>query len=337
MRADSSGGRLPILNKALACRAKMSCRHFLLAFPPASFASAALVLTAVAACSASGGRTGFEDGKEASATEPAPTGSSTGFSTQPPPPAPKPPENAEVFGHSPSTLYRLDPQTKQVSKVADFDGCSSVIDIALDEASNIWATANGGGGGLFKVDKTTAKCTLVKAGSYPNSLSFVPKGTVDANAEALVGYLDDQYVRINTSTGAISTIGSLASGDLVSSGDIVAVKGSEDGTTPGKTFLTVKNSGNSGSCNGSDCLVEVDPKTGKLVKLWGKVGFDNVFGLAFWGGSVYGFDDAGDLFEVTFNGSQLTTAKIPVSNAPAGLKFWGAGSTTSAPIFPPAK
>ena len=120
-------------------------------------------------------------------------------------------------------------------------------------------------------------------------------------------------------------------------GDIVAVKGSEDGTTPGKTFLTVKNSGNSGSCNGSDCLVEVDPKTGKLVKLWGKVGFDNVFGLAFWGGSVYGFDDAGDLFEVTFNGSQLTTAKIPVSNAPAGLKFWGAGSTTSAPIFPPAK
>lgn len=303
---------------------------------PAVLASLTLI-GGLAACGASGGRTGFEETKD-SATEPAPTATSTGgFDTTPPPPAPPPPENAEVFGNSPTTLYRLDPKTKQVAKVADFAGCTGVIDIALDESSNIWATANGGGGGLYKVDKATAKCTLVKDGSYPNSLSFVPKGTVDANAEALVGYLDGSYVRINTQNGSISTIGSLGSGDLVSSGDIVAAKGSEDGKTPGKTFLTVKNGTNKGTCTDNDCLVEVDPKTGKVVKFWGNLGFNAVFGLAFWGGSVFGFDDTGSLFEVTFNGSQLATAKIPVPNAPSGLRFWGAGSTTSAPIFPTAK
>jgi hypothetical protein len=302
-----------------------------------SLVAAISLLGGIAACSGSGGRAGFDETQNAP-TEPAPGASATGgFDPTPPPPAPPPPENAEVFGHSPTTLYLLDPKTKQVTKVADFNGCSNVIDIALDEASNIWAAANGFGGGLFKVDKTTAKCTLVKAGSYPNSLSFVPKGTLDASAEALVGYLDGSYVRISTQNGAVTTVGSLSSGDLISSGDIVAVKGSEDGKTPGKAFLTVKNSSGKGSCSSSDCLVEVDPKTGKVLKFWGNIGFDSVFGLAFWGGSVFGFGEGGDLFEVTFNGSQLATAKIPVPNAPAGLKFWGAGSTTSAPIFPVAK
>jgi hypothetical protein len=315
----------------------MSSRHAATLVAVPSFLAALSLLGGIAACSASGGRAGFDATQDAP-TEPAPGASATGgFDPTPPPPAPPPPENAEVFGHSPSTLYLLDPKTKQVAKVADFTGCSSVVDIALDEASNIWATANGGGGGLYKVDKTSAKCTLVKAGSYPNSLSFVPKGTLDANAEALVGYLDGTYVRISTQDGSITNVGSLSSGDLVSSGDIVSVKGSDDGKTPGKTFLTVKNGGGKSTCTNNDCLVEVDPKTGKVVKFWGNIGFDSVFGLAFWGGSVFGFTDGGDLFEVTFNGSQLATAKIPVPNAPAGLKFWGAGSTTSAPIFPVAK
>ncbi len=308
------------------------------------FSSLALVASAaaatLAACSAGEGRGGF-DGSQQSPIEPSATAAPTGDFGKEPPPAPgKPVETAEVFGNSATTLFRLDPQTKAVAKVGDFDGCSNVIDIALDEASNLYATTNpsaGGEGGLFKVDKATARCTLVKTGKYPNSLSFVPKGTVDANAEALVGYNDDQYVRIDTTTGAISTIGSLSSGDLISSGDVVAVKGSEDGKTPGKAFLTVKNGTNKGSCSENDCLVEVDAKNGRVVKFWGNIGHDSVFGLAFWGGSVYGFDDSGKLFEVTFNGAQMATAEIPVSNAPAGLRFWGAGSSTSVPLAAPAK
>src|SRR5690349_7334823 len=53
---------------------------------------------------------------------------------------PDPVGPAEVFGHSASTLYKLNPDTKEVTVVAQFSGCSSVIDIALDADSNIIGT-----------------------------------------------------------------------------------------------------------------------------------------------------------------------------------------------------
>ncbi len=54
-------------------------------------------------------------------------------------------------------------------------------------------------------------------------------------------------------------------------------------------------------CFESDCLVEVNPKTGALVTNYGPLGYPEVYGLAFWAGTVYGFDAAGGLFQVTFS------------------------------------
>jgi hypothetical protein len=224
---------------------------------------------------------------------------------------------AEVFGHSASTLFRLDPDTKAVTVVGDFSGCIDVLDIALDKDSFIFGSTDEG---LYRIDKFTAACTLVAPGAYPNSLSFVPAGTVDPNSEALVGYLDETYVRIDKTTGAITPVGSLTGG-LVSSGDIVSVKG-------GSTYLTVTGP----SCD--DCLVEVDPATGAQIKMWGQIGYENVFGIAFWAGAIYGFTSFGEMFEVTLDGGFLQTAAIPTAG---GLSFWGAGSTTSAPPTPIAE
>ncbi|MBX3188373.1 MAG: hypothetical protein KF819_15250 [Labilithrix sp.] len=276
------------------------------------FATAGLV-----ACSGSSGRGGFDTPapEPGDTAAPAPTGD---FDTKPPPTPTDPPEINEVFGHSASRLYRLDPKTKAVTEVGMFDGCGPIIDIALDESSTLFATNYDA---LYKVDKATAECTEIARGKYPNSLSFVPKGTVDASVEALVGYEEADYVRIDTTTGAKTKIGALGGG-MRSSGDIVSVKG-------GKTYLTVKG----GSCTGGfDCLVEVDPATGKMLKNWGSIEHKNVFGLAFWGGKVYGFNDEGTLFEVTFGTTQLATSVIPVGSKPADLSFWGAGSSTSAPL-----
>jgi hypothetical protein len=286
----------------------------------ASLLGPALVL-ALAACATSSGRTGFDDSvTDSEANEPAPAPSGD-FGKEPAPEAP-PVEIAEVYGHSARTLYRLDPTTKEVVTVGTFQGCQDVIDIAIDEESNIIGT---GFFELYAIDKGNAACTLIARGQYPNSLSYVPKGTVDPDVEALVGYNDGTYVRIDPTTGALTSIGSLG-GNLHSSGDIVSVKG-------GKTYLTVKDAGfGGGSCSQSDCLVEVDPKTGALIKNWGSVGYKDVFGLAFWGGNVYGFDDSGNLFEVTFDNGQLKTGAIPIPQRPANLAFWGAGSTTSAPL-----
>jgi hypothetical protein len=225
--------------------------------------------------------------------------------------------DAEVFGQSSDTLYKLDPLTKAVTVVGAFQGCGGVIDIALDKDSNMYATTYDG---FYGVDRTTAICTPIASGtSYPNSLSFVPAGTLDPNVEALVGYQGAQYIRIDPKTGAISNVGTSIGMGYSSSGDIVSVKG-------GGTYLTVIGTG----CP-TDCLLEVDPSTGSFLKNWGPTGHSNVWGLAFWAGAVYGFDSKGELFEVDFNGGAIQVTSIPIPSAPASLSFEGAGSTTSAP------
>ena len=230
--------------------------------------------------------------------------------------------NAEVFGQSATTLYKLDPITKAVTTVGHFSGAckGEIVDIALDKDSNMYGTTPGG---VFKIDKTTAVCTLIAHGTYPNSLSFVPKGTLDPNVEALVGYNGNQYVRIDTTTGKVTNVGNQSLGACASSGDIVSVIG-------GGTYLTVNGCP---GCTNSDCIVEVDPSTGALVKNIGKVGHSAVYGLAFWGGSAYGFDASGDLFQIDLMNGTSTT--IPIPSAPPGLSFYGAGSSTSVPLVPP--
>jgi len=204
--------------------------------------------------------------------------------------------------------------TKAVTTVGAFTGCfDSVIDIALDKNGAMWGTMFSG---LAQIDKGTAACTVVANGSYPNSLSFVPEGTVDPNEEALVGYEGATYVRIDKVTGMKTTIGSLGNQGYSSSGDMVSL-------IAGGSYLTV----NGPNC--FDCIVEVDPTTGALVNVIGPLGFGSVFGLAYWAGVAYGFDDAGELFQIDITTGVSTL--IPIPNAPAFLSFWGAGSSTAAP------
>ncbi len=223
------------------------------------------------------------------------------------------PEVDYVYAQSAVALYKVDPVAKTMTTVGTFSGCNDVVDIAVDANNNGYASA-WGPPGLYKLDLKTAACTLIATGNYPNSLSFVPAGTLDPNKEALVGYQNATYIRIDTTTGAITTIGGLTGG-YSSSGDIVSVAN-------GGTFLTVVGNG----CG--DCLLQVDPKTGDMVHNYGSISHSAVYGLAFWAGTAYGFDAAGALFSITWNGQNLVTSDIPTTQ---GLSFYGAGSTTSAP------
>jgi hypothetical protein len=233
---------------------------------------------------------------------------------------PDPTGAGEVFGHSQTTLYRVDTVTKAVLSVGDFNGCTYVQDIALDESSNIYGST---GAELVYIETNTAHCTRIAAGTFPNSLSFVPKGTVESDHEALVGFQCSDYVKIDPKTGMVTKIGAIG-GNLESSGDIVSAKG-------GKTFVTVKGKDPSGVVC-ADCLIEIDPTTGKLVKSWGPIGRTDVFGLAFWAGDLYAFTAAGELLLVTLTSGKLEAMPIAFMNAPAS--FAGAGSTTSAPVGP---
>lgn len=234
-----------------------------------------------------------------------------------PPDTGGPLEVAEVFGHSANTLYRLDPETKAVTVVGPLVGCTaSIIDIALDAESNMYGTAFGS---LWSIDRTTGQCTHIADGSYPTSLSFVPAGTVDPEVEALVGFDEDEYIRIDPQTGTITSLGELTGG-MRSSGDIVAVAG--------QTYLTVFDDG---ECLATDCIVELDPIDGAVIEHFGPLPYDQVFGLAFWAGRAYGFSRGGELFEIEFMAGSVATTPIPIPGAPADLEFFGAGSTTSAP------
>jgi len=261
--------------------------------------ASAVALTLIACGSSGTPATGFlpSDGGAADASSPA---TATDGST--------PPENdaatfgdtapggssgpSEVYGHSANALYKLDPDTKAVTLVGAFKDCSQVLDIALDKDSHLYGTTSSG---LWSINRASAQCSPIATGSYPNSLSFVPAGTLDPNVEALVGYDQGDYVRIDPTTGTKSTVGQIGGG-LASSGDIVSVKG-------GGTYLTVKGP----NCN--DCLIEVNPATGAMVKSFGEVGHTDVFGLAFWAGAAYGFDDSGELFEIDL--SNASTTAIP--------------------------
>ncbi len=281
-----------------------------------------LTLAAVAACG--GGTTDFNFGDSGQTGDGGDSGTpDTGgvvFNDSGPTDSSAPPSDAStevdyVYAQSPTVLYKVDPVAKTMTTVGPFNGCTSVVDIAVDANQNGFATTFGG---VYHLDLTNANCTLITSGSYPNSLSFVPAGTLDPTVEALVGYFGSTYIRISTTTGAVTTIGALTGG-YASSGDIVSVKG-------GGTFLTVNGNG----CG--DCLLQVNPKTGDMIQNYGTVNHSAVYGIAFWAGTVYGFDNAGELFSITWSGSKIVTTNIPTT---PGLQFWGAGSTTSAPPTSP--
>jgi hypothetical protein len=219
-----------------------------------------------------------------------------------------------VYGSSYTALWKLDTATQQVSLVAPFSNAEIPLrDIAIDhQGAMVGASATK----LYAVDPATAACSLLaqNLGGYPNSLSFVPKGTVDPNAEALVGFAGSTYVRIDLASGAVSAIGNLGSG-YQSSGDLVSIAG-------GPTLLTVVGNG----CG--DCLVEVDPKTGSLVKLIGPLGFAEVWGLAYTAGKAFGFDGTGHILAIDVATAQA--ALLPFLNEPLNLSFYGGGATTAA-------
>jgi hypothetical protein len=252
-------------------------------------------------------------------------------------PADLDPRVGEVYAHSELTLYKFDPVAGDFATVGEFDclkggdGVALMLDIAIDRAGNMVGTAAMSEhavitGRLVSIDKMTAACTVLRTGSYPNSLAFVPVGTVLPDREALVGYVSDSYVRINPDTGLVSTIGNLnpiaAANPWMSSGDVVSIVG-------GGTYVTVIPKGSVSADPAGDRIAEVDPATGTIVRVIGATGASGLYGLGYWGGVAYGFSSSGTLVKIDLGSG--SGAPIAITGAPAG-GFYGAGTTTVAPI-----
>jgi hypothetical protein len=217
----------------------------------------------------------------------------------------------EVYAHSAGTLYRIDPDTKAITTIGTLDCGGDVIDIAVDRFGVMFGTT---ADSLVTINVQNAACDVVaSAGSYPNSLSFVPKGTVLPDDEALVGYSGGTYVVIDKTKGTITSKKSLPSG-YASSGDVVSIAGVG-------TYLTV--TGN--ECSDHDCIIQVNPATGEMIAKVGDLAYSEVYGLAYWKGKLYGFDAAGDIF--TYDTTTHQSSQIATSS----FSYYGAGTSTCAP------
>jgi hypothetical protein len=188
-----------------------------------------------------------------------------------------------------------------------------MADIAVDRAGKIF----GVGTALYAISPATGACTTIAPGPQPFTLTFVPVGTVDPTVEALVAFVNGDYVRVNPSTGALTTITANAITPYIPSGDLVSVEG-------GGTYVSV-----TGPLCG-DCLFEVNPVDGTIVKNLGPIGLAEVYGLGSWSGKVYAFVGDGDTYALTIGALSVTAATL-VPNPIKPASWIGAGSSTHAP------
>jgi hypothetical protein len=244
------------------------------------------------------------------------------------------PSMGRVYAHHADQLYLYDPISRLFTLVGVFGCVSSMVDIAVDRSGNIVGTALAFrgtelGGVLTSIDPATGGCQIINDRTDPlTSLTWVPAGALLPGEEALVGYDEDRYMRIDPATGVTTQIGTLngpASGGTrwVSSGDIVSI-------VDAGTFLTVMPG--SGPVAGGDRIVEVDPATGELLRIIGATGHDYVYGLGYWGGVAYGFTLGGALIQIDLGSGAGDLIPIPPLAGGGGLSFNGAGTTTIAPI-----
>ena len=171
---------------------------------------------------------------------------------------------------------------------------SAMVDIAIDRAGKMtgWADlVQQRAGRRAGVDRSTSgHCTVLTRGpDLVTSLTYVPEGTLVANAEALVGYADDgtcASIPRPASSTDIGLLNNAASGGVrwLSSGDVVSIK-------DGGTYLTVKpESGRDGGRRpdrrgrSQDRRAQADHRRDRA---------DDVLGLGYWGGIAYGFTLAG--------------------------------------------
>src|SRR5262245_57143035 len=128
------------------------------------------------------------------------------------PPPGDPVDDAAVYAHSNTDLYKVDPNTLEVTHVAAFVwpsdlGIDDMTDIALDKDVNMVGISFGS---VYAVNKETGVCTFLSSLDRSfNGLSFIPAGGVDASTEeVLVAASDDGSVyRLHPMTGMATPIG----------------------------------------------------------------------------------------------------------------------------------
>jgi hypothetical protein len=242
--------------------------------------------------------------------------------------APPAVDMSRVYAHSGGTLYRMDAVTLTAVAIGPMAGIGtqSLTDLAIDKDDHMVGITLDK---LYSLDPATGAATLIKDLSQSargfTSLSFVPD-PANPTADILVSANDQGDVfQIDPTTGSATKIGSYGTtggGKVISSGDLIGVRGFgiyatvDVGTEP------------------MDYLAKIDPANGwKATPLGTGTQHNNIFGLGFWGGKIYGFVDkgasasGGTMIEIDPN----TGASTDLTSG--NVRWFGAGVATDAPII----
>ena len=212
-----------------------------------------------------------------------------------------PDSGVTIYAHSQTDLYKIDPVTWTPTLVGPF-GVDNMTDLAISPANQIYVTSFSA---LYTVNPATGAATLVMQHNADfDALTFLADGT-------LLGVSGGGTVsKVDLVLQTVYGVGNYGEG-YSSSGDLVAVA---DGTIYATSVSSPVASG------AGDFLVKVDPKTGTATTV-GAIGFNAVWGLGYYGGTVIAFTDQGQILKIN------PTTGVGTLLMSSSIQYWGAGVT----------
>ena len=226
-----------------------------------------------------------------------------------------------IYAHSADTLFTFSPYTNTVDTVGLFllpggEDPPSMLDLAVNADGDVYTAS---ADTLFRVDPETAEVTEVADFDLPSgellyALTFVVRGMLSPDAEVMIGATNAGVLyRVDTATAHATRIGNYPDG-WQSSGDIVSVAGLG-------TYATLKRADFD-----SDVVAQLlfDSSGNATVIVLGACGYQNLFGLGYWGRDLYGFTLTGQLLRI----DRTTGAATIATEATGTSQFYGAGVTT---------
>jgi hypothetical protein len=235
--------------------------------------------------------------------------------------------SSRVYAHSGSKLFQVDSGTFAPVEIGTMGGIGtqSLTDLAIDKTDRmIGITLDK----MYTINATTGAATLITdlsaTASGFTSLSFVPADINNPSSNDILVSANDQgdVYSIDATNGSatkIGSYGSVAAGKVISSGDLIGVQG-----------LGIYATVDVGTAT-NDYLARIDPTTWKATPIGNGTGYDDIFGLAYWEGKIYGFVSSG-----TDTGKIITidpTTGVGTQVQSGAVRWYGAGVATDAPIL----
>lgn len=234
---------------------------------------------------------------------------------------------SRVYAHSGTMLFRIDTTTMASIPVGAFTnlGTQTMTDIAVDKNERMVGVTLDK---IFEINVANGASTFLAdftGSDNLTSLSFVPANPAQPDGpEILVAATDSGAVIQIDITGQTATAtvigdyGQYQGMDIVSSGDIVYVKD-----------FGIVATVDVGTAN--DYLATINPTTWAASIVGTGTGFDRIFGVAFWAGTIYGFVDGGtNVGSIVRIDRQTGAATLLQGGA---IRWYGAGVTTVAPLI----